>query len=78
MIPNPWFVRRSVKEFLGVDLPDARLAAGERWTQGDAAAWRHLVVGATALATQLDADAQGSGDAAKVRTLAGVVRDLAR
>jgi hypothetical protein len=32
----------------------------------------------TALATQLDADAQSSSDAAKVRMLAGVVRDLAR
>jgi hypothetical protein len=31
----------------------------------------------TALATQLDADAQSSSDAAKVRMLAGVVRDLA-
>ncbi|WP_420125630.1 LVIVD repeat-containing protein [Longimicrobium sp.] len=31
----------------------------------------------TTLATQLDADAQSSGDAAKVRMLAGVVRDLA-
>jgi hypothetical protein len=29
------------------------------------------------LATQLDADAQGAGDAAKVRMLAGVVRELA-
>ncbi len=33
--------------------------------------------GLTALATQLDSDAQGSSDAAKVRTLAATVRDLA-
>ncbi|MGZ8494056.1 MAG: LVIVD repeat-containing protein [Gemmatirosa sp.] len=32
----------------------------------------------TQLATQLDRDAQGAGDAAKVRMLAGAVRDLAR
>jgi hypothetical protein len=32
----------------------------------------------TSLATQLDRDATGSADATKVRTLAGVVRDLAR
>jgi hypothetical protein len=31
----------------------------------------------TQLATQLEADASGAGDGAKVRTLAGVVRDLA-
>jgi hypothetical protein len=31
----------------------------------------------TALATQLDGDASGAGDAAKVRTLAGAVRELA-
>jgi hypothetical protein len=34
--------------------------------------------GLTELATQLDSDAQGSSDAAKVRLLAGTVRDLAR
>ena len=32
----------------------------------------------TQLATQLDTDAQGSGDAARVRLLAGAVRDLSR
>jgi hypothetical protein len=31
----------------------------------------------TQLATQLDSDAGGAGDAAKVRTLASAVRDLA-
>ncbi len=34
--------------------------------------------GLTELATQLDSDAQGSSDAAKVRLLAGTVRDLAK
>ena len=47
-------------------LADAERAAG---------AQRHDAL--TKLATQLDADAGGAGDAAKVRTLAAAVRDLA-
>ena len=52
-------------------------AARESLTSAEKASGTQRRDALTQLATQLDGDAAGAGDAAKVRTLAGAVRDLA-
>jgi len=59
-------------------LPTARIASvRQTLTSAESAAGSARQSALTQLATQLDGDASGSRDAAKVRTLAGSVRDLA-
>jgi len=60
-------------------LSSARIAAVRSALSGaESASGGAKTTALTALATQLDGDASGSSDAAKVRMLAGAVRDLAR